>query len=241
MSRKNIFHSFSWYIEDGIGHLEFSAPPANTMTTLFFNEFAVWISSFATDPELKAILIYGSGRHFSSGADLTSLLDQISNLTELKPGAPEAMPHMQNLYLNYNSLITLSSLEIPVIALISGVCIGSAFELALHCHFRLSSPEAVFGLPESTFGLMPGLGGCQRMASLAGWAVTVELALKGNTFSAHDAHKFGIIDALVPKKELLSRGTGLAMMVPHGLPDELRKIMVGKFLTRSDRKGQTHG
>ena len=80
--------------------------------------------------------------------------------------------------------------EIPVVAAIRGVCIGSAFEFALLCHFRICSEDAVFGLPESTFNLLPGLGGIRRITRLAGKATALELALRGRTFGAAEALKW---------------------------------------------------
>ena len=103
-------------------------------------------------------------------------------------------------------------MNIPVIAAIKGVCIGSALELALHCHFRLCSENTILGLPESTFGLMPGVGGIPKLMDLAGKAKTIELVLNGITFNPEDALKWNIVDAVYPKKNLMDKAIELAKL-----------------------------
>ena len=80
----------------------------------------------------------------------------------------------------------------------------------MHCHFRLCSNDAIFSLPESSFGLIPGLGGIPRLRLLAGKAKAIELVLKGNTFNAADAVKWNIVDAVYPKKTLMDEAIQLA-------------------------------
>ncbi len=91
----------------------------------------------------------------------------------------------------------------PVVAAIRGVCLGSALELALFCHLRICAPGSVLGLPESTFGLIPGCGGVQKMIAIAGRARALELILSGETFSGEDAHRWKIVDTLCGKNEVV--------------------------------------
>jgi enoyl-CoA hydratase/carnithine racemase len=107
-----------------------------------------------------------------------------------------------------NNLHAFSFFEqctVPVVAAIRGVCLGSGLELALFCHARVCGAGAVLGLPESTFGLMPGCGGVYKMNSLAGRARTMELILSGASFSAEEALAWKIVDLIVPKKEVIAR------------------------------------
>jgi enoyl-CoA hydratase len=105
---------------------------------------------------------------------------------------------------NLESFKSVEDIGIPVIAAIKGVCIGSAFELALFCHFRLCTTNAVVGLPESTFGLMPGLGGIQKVLELTSKVKAMELVFRGNTLNAQEALNTGIIDRIYPKDQILS-------------------------------------
>ena len=104
---------------------------------------------------------------------------------------------------NLTSLKFFNDLRIPVIAAIKGVCIGSACELALFCHFRLCTGNAVLGLPESTYGLMPGLGGIQLLLEHVTKARAMEMVFRGTTLSADEGLKTGIIDRIFPKDQLL--------------------------------------
>jgi enoyl-CoA hydratase/carnithine racemase len=111
---------------------------------------------------------------------------------------------------NYALLKKLNELQVPVIAAIRGVCIGAAFELALHCHFRLCAEDAILGLPESSFGVIPGLDGTAKMLELSCKAKTMELIMTGRNFNASDALKWQLVDRIFPKKILLDKAIELA-------------------------------
>ncbi len=102
---------------------------------------------------------------------------------------------------NIRSFRFFEELDVPVIAAISGVCLGSALELALFCHCRICSDGSVLGLPESSFGLIPGCGGIQKLRDLAGLSRSLELLVSGNSFTAEDAYQWKIVDTIVPKHE----------------------------------------
>jgi enoyl-CoA hydratase/carnithine racemase len=210
--------TLQWTIEQGIGRLTLSQPPSNTMTMGFFHELQVLIYEIATMQGLKAVIISGNGRHYSSGADISELLCSVNNQTMLE---------------NYRAFVMLEQLQIPVISAIRGVCLGSAFELALFSHFRICAEDAVLGLPESTFNLMPGIGGIQRVAALAGKARAIEIILRGNTFSAWDARDLGLVDAVVPKGEVMPLSTEFANALPANVYPADRAVLLHKFLTPS--------
>ncbi len=200
-------HPF-WSVTAGFGRLTLDAPPSNTMTTSFFTSFHHVVKQIAGTEGLRAVIVTGSGRHFSSGADIKSLLAD----------AGEGM-----LNENFEAFGMLEQLTVPVIAAIRGVCLGSALELALACHYRICADDAVLGLPETNFNLMPGIGGTGRMMKLAGTAKTVELVLRGMTFTAGDAHRWGLVDLVVPRKELLATTEQLAHSLPAGADPSLKK------------------
>lgn len=181
----------------------------------FFKEFRVMMHDIATTKGLKAIIISGNGRHYSSGADINELLANVDHRTMLE---------------NYRAFVMLEQLKIPVISAIRGVCLGSAFELALFSHFRLCSADAVLGLPESTYNLMPGIGGIQRVASLAGKANAISMILRGVTFSADDALGMGLVDAIVPKDKLLDLAIDFANRLPTNILKIDRAACIYKYL-----------
>lgn len=193
-------NKITWEVRDEIGFVHFIDPPENRMDAIFFHELKELTTEIIPKFEVKAILISGYQRHFSAGADLDDLIKMI-NIEK---------NDSDTLLANYQSFRFFWELKIPVIATIKGVCIGSAMELALFCHFRICSEDAIFGLPESTFGLMPGVGGIPKTMVLAGKAKTIELVLKGNTFNAKDALNWNIVDAVFSKKTLMEKAIQLA-------------------------------
>ena len=217
-------------LDAGIGLLELNSPPSNIMTMDFFTEFSSVLEFIATHDEFRALVISGHGRHFSSGADLPALLSEIlkhagtdnsGNLT----GVPGFLSN------NYKSLLMLEGFSIPVISAIRGVCLGSALELALFSHFRLCGEDAVFGLPEASFNLVPGLGGIYKLACLSGAALALERVLKGSTFNASDAFNYRIVDKLVPKKSLIPQAFEFARQLMQDFKLEKRRLYIKKYLS----------
>ena len=93
----------------------------------------------------------------------------------------------------------------PVIAAINGFCFGGGFELALACHWRYASKDAVIGLPECTLGIVPGYGGTQRLSRLIGPGRALEMICTAARLDAAQAHSWGVVNAVVESSELLPR------------------------------------
>ena len=216
------FHTIKWNIVDRIGHLVLNQPPSNTMTLLFFREMAELMDVIIHLQELKGIVIYGNGRHYSSGADLDELLREIAGERKAE----------QFLRTNYRALSYFEELPVPVISAIRGVCLGSAFELALFSHFRFCGEDAVFALPETTFNLIPGVGGIQRFARHAGNARALDYILTGRTFDATAALELGLTDQIWPKKEVIERAIEFAQNLPEKYSCSMRKVYLRRFVNR---------
>jgi len=130
ISKLASFHTIRFSNLDGILHLELNQPPSNTMTLPFFIEFARAVDQVSIMKGIRGLIITGRGRHFSSGADLSSLLNHISDHAILNPDS--SLKKIPDFLLdNYQTLMQLEQFPFPVIAMIRGVCLGSALELAL--------------------------------------------------------------------------------------------------------------
>ncbi|MBN1496983.1 MAG: enoyl-CoA hydratase/isomerase family protein [Spirochaetes bacterium] len=156
---------------------------------------------------MRGIVIRGAGRHFSSGADLDDLRNAVSDRGARAPAL------LRN---NLSAFGFFENCGVPVVAAIQGVCLGSAFELALACHARVCGAGSVLGLPESTFGLMPGCGGITRMLSLAGRARTLELVLSGATFTAEEALAWNLVDVVTPRKHVIAGAVEMIERITAG-------------------------
>jgi len=194
-----ILKTITWKIENEIGHLVMDQPPANTMTRLFFDELYELTQDIIPASGIKALVIYGTGRHFSAGADHVDLTDRI--MENLSDQFPKELPAF--LTQNTESLLYLDQLPVPTFAAIRGSCFGSALELALACKYRICAEGSVLGFPESSFGLMPGCGGSVRLAGIVGRSKAIELILGGRNFSAEEALEWGLVHKIVPRKDIL--------------------------------------
>jgi enoyl-CoA hydratase len=203
--------TIDWKIENDIGHLVLSQPPANTMSRLFFEELALLTRDILPRAEMKALIIYGKGRHFSAGADHYDLRNRI--IENLPADFPNELPFF--LKETTRSFNFIENLPIPTFAAIRGTCFGSALELALHCRYRICAEGTVLGFPETSFGLMPGCGGSVKLPAITGLARAIELIVSGRNFSAEEAYEWGIVHKIVHRKFLLEETLSLATAMVH--------------------------
>jgi len=184
-----------------IFYLELCAPPGNITDRLFFHELTEIIPELEKHTSVRGCIISGQGRHFSSGADIDELKLHLQDPE--RRFVTETLEHSASLFNR------LASLPYPVVAAIRGCCMGSGLELALACHYRIAVKNALFSLPETTFSLMPGCGGTVRLPKLIGVARAIEMILSGEPVLAVEAFKTGLINSMVPKKELLAKAEQL--------------------------------
>jgi enoyl-CoA hydratase/carnithine racemase len=206
-----ILKTIDWKIENDIGHLVLSQPPANTMTRQFFEELALLTRDILPRADMNALIIYGKGRHFSAGADHYDLRNRI--IENLPPEFPDELPFF--LKETTRSFICIENLPVPTFAAIRGTCFGSALELALHCRYRICAEGTVLGFPESSFGLMPGCGGSVKLPAITGLAKAVELIVSGRNFSAEEALEWGIVHKIVHRRTLIEETLNLATAIIH--------------------------
>ena len=151
------------------------------------------VRSWVEQKHILGVILTGEGRHFSAGADLEYFkrISMVEFILGFKTG--------KNL-LNY-----IENLEKPCIASIDGVCLGGGLELALACHLRYCSEGAVFGFPEINHGIIPGLGGVDRLVKTIGRSKALELLLVGDTFGAREASSLGIVNGIVDPSNALGK------------------------------------
>ncbi|MEM0156584.1 MAG: enoyl-CoA hydratase-related protein [Thermoplasmataceae archaeon] len=130
----------------------------------------------------RIIVITGSNKAFSAGADIRGFMD----IDSAKAYSFAMKGHeIMNFFNSYPR---------PIIAAIHGFALGGGFELALACDMRVAHPSTIFGLPEITLGILPGFGGTQRLTKIAGEARAMDLIGRGLRFSAQEAMSMGIVN-----------------------------------------------
>ena len=150
----------------------------------------------AQDPLLRVCVLTGAGeKAFSAGADL-------------KERQGMSRGQVREMLSAYRSeLGWLGQSEFVSVAAINGVALGGGLELALSCDLRIAAPGALFGLPETGLGIIPGAGGTQRMARLIGESRALDLVLTGRRIDANEALALGLVNRLAPSAELLMEST----------------------------------
>lgn len=190
-------------IADNVAFITMQAPQNNLMTAEFFVEYEKTmqeIEELAEKGEISGIIISGKSRHFSVGADVPSLAERSMNdLQNMKSDTDFSDGHIKQKHL----VTFLHDLKIPVISAVSGFCIGSGSEIAINSHIRVCDKSARIGQPESTFGILPGLGGVARTAEYLGLTTAFEMVMSGELMSAQQAYEIGWADILTEKKQAL--------------------------------------
>jgi enoyl-CoA hydratase len=157
---------------------------------------------FVADPEQGALILTGGGeKSFVSGAD-------INELAVLDPRGAEDISRF-----GQKVLEVFDQSPKPVIGAINGYAFGGGCELALACHIRIASENAVLGLPEVTLGIIPGYGGTQRLPRLVGGARALELMITGRRVKADEAERIGLVNRVVPQDQLMTEAEKLARAI----------------------------
>jgi len=224
-----MYTTIDWHSENGIGFLELNTPPANIMNKLFFYEIYDLTDCILNKDEIKAIIVSGKGRHFSAGADIGDLLSYSS----------EGKERLKDFYIaNSQTFKRFYTAKIPLIAAIKGVCIGSAMELALSCHFRFAAENIMMGFPEAGFNLMTGCGGSVYLSKFLDKKGSMELMLQGKNLNAAEAEEMGLVDVVVNKTELKEKAVNFATEICQNYDPKLKSFYIHKFLKQNNVRKQ---
>jgi enoyl-CoA hydratase/carnithine racemase len=163
----------------------------------------------------RVVIITSTGvKAFCAGADLKER--QKMNEEEVR----------RYLTLIRQTFFKLESLYCPVIAAVEGVALGGGMELALACDFRIAGKDAVFALPETTLGIIPGAGGTQRLSRIAGISVAKELIYTGKRISADKSYELGIINKVTRTGEALMESINLAEQIAQNAPLAVKQAKI---------------
>ncbi|WP_328619319.1 enoyl-CoA hydratase [Streptomyces sp. NBC_00354] len=180
--------------------LTLSRPKAlNALNFHVMNEVVAATEALDRDPEIGCIVLTGSAKAFAAGADIK----------EMQPQG------YMDMYLTdwFTAWDRLGNVRTPTIAAVSGYALGDGCELAMLCDILLAADTAVFGQPEIKLGVIPGIGGSQRLTRAVGKAKAMELCLTGRTMDAVEAERAGLVSRIVPAEELLAEALTVAETV----------------------------
>ena len=154
-------------------------PPVNALGLALRRGIMSALDALRGDASVRAIVLAGTARAFSGGADITEF------------GHAMQDPNLRQV------ITAIEDMPVPVVAAMQGVALGGGLELALGCHARAAWPGAKMGLPEVKLGLLPGAGGTQRLPRVVGVEKALSMIVTGTPIGAADAHAAGLVDALL--------------------------------------------
>ncbi|MFJ6494112.1 enoyl-CoA hydratase [Streptomyces virginiae] len=171
----------------------------NALNLQVMTEVVAAAEQLDRDPEVGCIVLTGSAKAFAAGADIK----------EMRPQG------YMDMYLSdwFTAWDRLGQVRTPTLAAVSGYALGGGCELAMLCDILLASDTAKFGQPEIKLGVIPGIGGSQRLTRAVGKAKAMELCLTGRTMDAVEAERAGLVSRIVPADELLSEALAVAETV----------------------------
>ncbi len=194
---------------DRVGLIRFNRPEAlNALNSTVMKELTDALLVYDADPNIGAMVIAGNEKAFAAGADIKEMVAS-SSVDMLR------MDHI-------SILDRIQSVKKPIIAAVSGWCLGGGNEIAMSCDMVIASETAKFGQPEINLGVIPGVGGTQRLTRAVGKAIAMEMVLNNRTLTAEEALHFGLVNKVVSVESYLQEALKLAGEIATRAPIAIR-------------------
>jgi enoyl-CoA hydratase len=188
-------------------------------------ELVTALTELDADQSIHCLVITGDERAFAAGADIKEMAEA-SVVDMLTRGTIELWDRLR-------------SLGKPIIAAVSGHCLGGGCELAMACDMIVASETARFGQPEINLGVIPGAGGTQRLTRAVGKALAMEVILNGRTLTAQEALQFGLVNRIAPPSEYLTQALKLATEIAQRAPLAIQ--MAKEAINKAEELALTEG
>ena len=183
-----------------VGLITLNRPKAlNALNAELIGELAQALDAFEQNPRIGCLVLTGSEKAFAAGADIKEMAS-LSFAEAFMADFAEALDRV-------------ARARKPIVAAVAGYCLGGGCELAMMCDIVIAGDTAKFGQPEITLGVMPGMGGTQRLTRLVGKAKAMDLILTGRMMEAPEAESSGLVSRIVPAKDLLDEAMKVAERV----------------------------
>lgn len=188
-------------VEDYIATIRLNRPDAlNALNTKLMQELAVALAAADANERVRCIVLTGSEKAFAAGADVREMATKgYTDVFFDDLFGPEAE--------------AIARVRKPLIAAVSGYCLGGGCELAMMCDFIIAADTAKFGQPEINLGICAGMGGTQRLTRAVGKAKAMDMNLTGRFMDAAEAERSGLVSRVVPVKELMAEAMKAATKI----------------------------
>ena len=183
-----------------VGLITLNRPKAlNALNSQVLAELLAATTAFEADPGIGAMVITGSEKAFAAGADIKEM--QAKTYVDA---------YMEDFFAGWE---TFARNRKPMIAAVAGYALGGGCELAMMCDFIIAAETAKFGQPEITLGVMPGMGGSQRLTRFVGKSKAMDMCLTGRMMDAAEAERSGLVSRVVPAGELIEEAMKAATKI----------------------------
>jgi enoyl-CoA hydratase len=199
-------------VEDHVATIRLNRPDAlNALNTRILEELGESLTEMDASNRVRAMVVTGSEKAFAAGADVKEM-------------APKSFVDMfvEDYFTGPSE--TIMRCRKPVIAAVAGYCLGGGCELAMMCDFIIAADTAKFGQPEINLGVIPGLGGTQRLTRFVGKSKAMEMCLTGRMMDAAEAERCGLVSRVVPARDLLRDARETAGRIAEKSPLAVRAI-----------------
>lgn len=197
-------------VDAGVGSIVLARPPMNVLSVAMQHELAAAAAAAEARRDVRAVVVYGGPRVFSTGVDVTEMADW---------SATEMVQRSRALQDSFTAVARISK---PTVAAICGFALGGGCELALCCDRRVAGDNAKLGQPEIRLGIIPGAGGTQRLPRLVGPAKAKELIFTGRFVDADEAREIGLVDQVVAPDDVYEEARAWAAQFVDGPAYALR-------------------
>jgi enoyl-CoA hydratase len=206
------FENITYEVKGSIGYIALNRPKVmNALNSRTIEELNAAFHAAKEDAIVKGVILTGTGeKAFIAGADIAEL----SAIDDDKAGEFSAK--------GQEVLSFIETLGKPVVAAVNGFALGGGCETAMACTIRIAAENAKFGQPEVKLGIIPGYGGTQRLPRLVGKGRALQLILTGDLIDAHEAHRIGLVNEVVPAADLLSRCEAILKQIGANAPLAIR-------------------
>ena len=195
-----------------VGLVTLNRPKAlNALNSAVMEEVVAALQAFAADEGIGAIVLSGSEKAFAAGADIKEM--QEKSYIDM---------YMADFFAGWDAMTRIRK---PIIAAVSGYALGGGCELAMMCDFIIAGDNAKFGQPEITLGVMPGMGGSQRLTRFVGKSKAMDMCLTGRMMDAAEAERSGLVSRVVPAADVVEEAVKAAEKIA-GL--SLPAVMINK-------------
>ncbi|WNS76173.1 enoyl-CoA hydratase [Bacillus sp. DTU_2020_1000418_1_SI_GHA_SEK_038] len=194
-------------LNDGVYEIELNRPKQlNALNSELLSDLTEAVREAKINSDIRAVLLYGSGKGFCSGGDLKDFGIDSTNPIEVK----------EFLQKGHEAIIGLYNMEKPVVASVHGPAVGAGCNLAFACDLIVADESAIFSEIFAKVGAIPDMGGLYFLPQKIGMHKAAELIFTGKKIDAHTASEYGLINEVVPEGQVIERGRELALSLANG-------------------------